>query len=388
MTIQPPTDHFLAYPSANMADALRVPLVSVIIVNYNYGRYLRQAVASVLGQTYKRVECIVVDNASTDESGEVLAEFEASNLPVKIIRRAANDGQTPACLDGFAASTGAYVIFVDADDMLLPRSIEIHIAVHLSMRIHVGFTSGDMLQVMGDQVVVASGSEFNAYIRSGKGLKRDIARPYHHALEPSWPPAGVTEDLVSKIHFVPPLAVNWVWAPTSGNCYRRDALMLFADNPALAKLRTGTDMYFGLGISAHSGSVLIDEPVFAYRIHGGNIFTRHAQLNRTLCYQPGGSGDSNDQARRVLVDHLVANAKRFVPNTWLLLHFIALLTRLDYGDPNPALPRWARRSRLAQQLVAQYATIAPVLGAKKVKMMLLRLGVPWRIILGLPKAAQ
>ena len=51
------------------SDLVELPLVSVIIINYNYGRFLRQAVDSVIGQTYPHVECIIVDNASTDESG-------------------------------------------------------------------------------------------------------------------------------------------------------------------------------------------------------------------------------------------------------------------------------------------------------------------------------
>ena len=56
---------------------LRLPLVSVIVINFNYGRFLRATVESVFGQTYPNVECIVVDNASTDESGAVLQAIEA-----------------------------------------------------------------------------------------------------------------------------------------------------------------------------------------------------------------------------------------------------------------------------------------------------------------------
>ncbi|WP_158304348.1 glycosyltransferase family 2 protein [Beijerinckia indica] len=384
MNMYPPSDHFFDRPLASVGEALQLPLVSVIIVNYNYGRYLRQAVASILEQTYERIECIIVDNASTDESGQILDEMEADNSPVTIIRRAHNDGQTPASLDGFKASNGAYVIFLDADDILLPRGVETHIFVHLSMRSHVGFTSGDMLQVEGDQIVVTGGNPFNDYIRSGKGIRQNLTRPYHHhADDPSTRNPGLDEIVLHKVHYVRPLAKNWVWSPTSGNCFRRDALRLFADNPSLATLRTGTDMYFALGISALCGSVLIDEPVFAYRIHGNNIFTRHAQLNRILCYDPGGSGDSNDQAKRFLVDHLVIHAKRFTQNTWLRLNFVLLLARLDQIDPDPSLPRWAARSRLAQRLVEHYSELEPILGFWKLRAMLLYKRVPLSIIFGL-----
>ncbi|MGH6857728.1 MAG: glycosyltransferase family 2 protein, partial [Methylocella sp.] len=79
---------------------LRLPLVSVIVVNFNYGRFLRAAVDSVFGHTYPNIECIIVDNASTDESGAVLRAIEAHYANVKIVRRADNGGQTRAALEG------------------------------------------------------------------------------------------------------------------------------------------------------------------------------------------------------------------------------------------------------------------------------------------------
>ena len=360
--------------------AIAPPLVSVVVVNHNYGRFLQATVAAVLGQTYPRVECIVVDNASTDESGAVLAAMEGRGLPVRVIRRAANDGQTPASLDGLAAASGAYVIFVDADDLLLPTCVEAHVYAHLSLRVHVGFTSGDMLQVVGDgaevQVVVATGEDFNRYVRGGRGLRRDLVRPYRDPAG-GWPGAGVAARLIGRIHHVPPLHTSWVWSPTSGSCYRRDALLLFADNPALAGLRTGTDMYFGHAIGALCGSALIDEPVFAYRVHGGNIYTRRPQLDRTLCFAPGGGGDSNAHARLLIIDHLVAEAARFAPNIWLKLNLVALLIRLDHCDPAPGLPRWQRRSRLARRLAEAQGVLAATLGPWLTRALKLWSGVPF-----------
>ncbi len=364
------------------AATIAPPLVSVVVVNFNYGRFLRAAVASVLGQTYPHVECIVVDNASTDETGAVLADIEARGLPVRVVRRASNDGQTPASLDGLAASRGAYVIFVDADDLLLPGCVEAHVYAHLSLRPHVGFTSGDMLQVVGDgddvRVVVATGEDFNRYVRGGKGLKRTLVRPYRPP-DGAWPGTALAARLDGRIHHVPPLHTSWVWSPTSGSCYRRDALLLFADNPALAQLRTGTDMYFGHAIGALCGSALIDEPVFAYRVHGGNIYTRRAQLDRTLCFKPGGGGDSNAHARLLIVDHLVAEAARFAPNVWLKLNLVALLIRLDHGESDPALPRWRRRSRLATNLAHHGRDLAGTLGPWLAGLLKLWSGVPFRL---------
>jgi glycosyltransferase involved in cell wall biosynthesis len=96
------------------------PLASVIINNYNYGRYLGEAIRSALAQTYAPVEVVVVDDGSTDDSREVIASFGERVLPVL----KDNGGQGSAFNAGFAACRGPIVIFLDADDALLPTAAE------------------------------------------------------------------------------------------------------------------------------------------------------------------------------------------------------------------------------------------------------------------------
>ena len=95
-------------------------LVSIVITNYNYGRYLRTAIDSALAQTYSPVEVIVVDDGSTDDSREVIESYEKRIVP--IIK--ANGGHGSALNAGFAASRGEIVIFLDADDELLPEAVD------------------------------------------------------------------------------------------------------------------------------------------------------------------------------------------------------------------------------------------------------------------------
>jgi glycosyltransferase involved in cell wall biosynthesis len=361
---------------------LRLPLVSVIVINFNYGRFLRAAVDSVFGQTYPNMECVVVDNGSTDESGAALEGIEARYANVKIIRRADNGGQNRAALEGFAASAGPYVIFLDADDLLLPHCVETHVFVHLSLRVHVGFTSGDMLQLSGDQVVLGTEHAFNRLMQTGRGMKSRAARPYRHMLGDPWPRRDFDAAVLKTIRFVNPTG-QWVWSPTSGNCFRRDALNLFADNPALLELKTGTDLYFCLGINAVSGSVLIDTPVAVYRLHGDNIYSQRPQLNHVLCYQPGGAGDSNARARAALTDHLVERADRFVGRGWIWITFLWLLWRVDCKNPDPGGPRWALQSRAAAALVKNYNPAARLLGGWPIKAWLVLRFVPLKVIFGL-----
>ncbi len=94
--------------------------VSVIIPNYNYSRFVCEAVDSALAQTYQNKEVIVVDDGSTDDSVELLAKYGNA---IKLIEQA-NAGVCAARNNGVAASTGELVAFLDADDVWMPTKLE------------------------------------------------------------------------------------------------------------------------------------------------------------------------------------------------------------------------------------------------------------------------
>jgi len=95
------------------------PLVSVVIPCYNSKRYLAEAIESALLQTYSRIEIIVVDDGSTDETARI-----ARSYPVHYIYQA-NRGISGARNTGILHCQGEYVLFLDHDDRLLPRAVEI-----------------------------------------------------------------------------------------------------------------------------------------------------------------------------------------------------------------------------------------------------------------------
>ena len=102
--------------------AVAAPLVSIVVDNYNYARFLPRSVGSALAQTYPHVEVVVVDDASTDGSQEIIQAFGQRVTPVlKVV----NAGHGAAFNSGFAASRGEIVIFLDADDYLYPQAVEI-----------------------------------------------------------------------------------------------------------------------------------------------------------------------------------------------------------------------------------------------------------------------
>ncbi len=97
----------------------KIPLVSVIIPTYNRAWVLKEAIDSVLAQEFKDFELIVVDDGSTDNTGEILDSYEQDIL----VLRQSNKGVSAARNRGIDAAEGRLIAFLDSDDLWLPRKL-------------------------------------------------------------------------------------------------------------------------------------------------------------------------------------------------------------------------------------------------------------------------
>ena len=95
------------------------PLISVIVPVYNVERYLDQCVESLIGQTYERLEIILVDDGSTDSSGEQCNAWANRDNRIRAVRQC-NAGLAAARNTGLDLAKGEYIGFVDSDDYVLP----------------------------------------------------------------------------------------------------------------------------------------------------------------------------------------------------------------------------------------------------------------------------
>ena len=103
------------------------PLVSVILCTYNQAAFLRDAIESVMTQTYPEIELIVIDNGSQDDSARIIAEY-ASRPGVRPLIHTENDHVTKRLNGAVALSRGAFVSFLFGDDYYLPEKIERQVA--------------------------------------------------------------------------------------------------------------------------------------------------------------------------------------------------------------------------------------------------------------------
>lgn len=105
-------------------DDNRFPLVSAVITTHNRKSDLEHAIKSVLNQTYINMECIVVDDASNDDTPDYMRQVENENPQVHYIRIDNSKGGNHARNQGIQAAKGEYIAFLDDDDLWFPRKIE------------------------------------------------------------------------------------------------------------------------------------------------------------------------------------------------------------------------------------------------------------------------
>ncbi len=206
---------------------MSAPLVSVVIPSYNHAQYLAEAVASVRRQTHKEIEIIVVDDGSTDNTRELCKNIDGIRYLFQD-----NQGLSSARNAGFAASTGEYVVFLDADDYLYPEGIATNLAYLLANK-ELAFVSG------GHDKVDATGRVI-----------------------PEEP--GVVSE---RDHYVHLLQGNYIGMHATV-MYSRWVLLLFGFDTSL-KACEDYDMYFR--ITRHYPVMHHTKKVAAYRIHGANM---------------------------------------------------------------------------------------------------------------------
>lgn len=102
-------------------------LVSVIIPSYNSGKFLNKAIESVINQTYKNLEIIIVNDGSIDETEKIAKDWQEKNERIKYLKHQKNRGPSAARNTGIRNSQGEYIAFLDADDIWLPQKTEIQL---------------------------------------------------------------------------------------------------------------------------------------------------------------------------------------------------------------------------------------------------------------------
>jgi glycosyltransferase involved in cell wall biosynthesis len=224
--------------------------VSILINNYNYGRFLGEAIRSALAQSYSHREIVVVDDGSTDNSLQVAESFADQ---VRLIAKQ-NGGQASAFNAGFAASRGKIICLLDADDVFLSGKVE------------------RIVDVFQQNPESAWCFENLKLFHDSQSERRP--RDLRFA-------AGKIDARQSMLEGIFPGNIE---SASSGLSFRRELLARILPMPH-AKSILLCDDYIKAACYALSPGIALDEELSLQRLHGTNLYTNTAIRDRRMTGQ-------------------------------------------------------------------------------------------------------
>jgi glycosyltransferase involved in cell wall biosynthesis len=268
---------------------MQAPLVSILIPSFNCARYIGQTLESVLAQSYPRIEVILVDDGSTDDTRNVIAPF----LDRISYHYQPNGGLASARNTGMSLAQGDYIAWLDADDLCAKDRILIQVA-YLS----------------ANPDVVAIGSNFSAFDDQVGTFDQAHAPVYYKQIKMN----GLA-GLFPKVVDFDGSGLDWLSAPLgrsyriySGNVWRPIVLGNFIHPPTLTMRkearehagglrlgnRTGADWEYIISLAKLGPMAFVDAALLEYRCHPGQMSSPTRSLYSSL--------DNIDLVERLLAD--------------------------------------------------------------------------------------
>jgi glycosyltransferase involved in cell wall biosynthesis len=277
--------------------------ISVIINNYNYDRFLPEAIESALHQTYPHTEVIVVDDGSTDRSREIIDRYSSRIRPVL----KPNGGQASAFNAGFAVSHGDIVIFLDSDDVLL-------------------LDTAQQVVTIWQQAPDVAKVQYQLQMIDGESQSLDKVIPDRRYM-----PSGDLRSHIVKFH-------SYGCPPTSGNAFSATYLRQIMPMPE-AEYRIVADEYINNLIPVLSTVVSLHQVGALYRVHGNNHFCRPIagmedpeRLRRNLRINI----ETRDRQRKLFNDRYGTHHQEI--GIWEIAYLKTRLTSLKLDPVNHPLP--------------------------------------------------
>lgn len=266
---------------------MSLPVVSVICICFNHEDFVQQAINSVLNQAYKNIELIVINNASSDNSHEVITEIISTNPSIKYITFTEPISSTKAFNYGFKQCKGTYLIDFSADDILLEDCIEKQVNFLTKQTDNVGLIFG------------------NAYHINDYGIR---TKPYFEVDEEN----KVTDLLLHNTNYIRLLSGGIVMCSVASMFTRKHFELLKGYNEELFF----EDLDYWLRLSRLYEIKFLDDLLVEKRFLEnslGNQFHKNDEFSRKI----------NKSLRQIYTESIVRNTSKTENN--------ALLKRIHYS---------------------------------------------------------
>lgn len=271
-----------------------MPKVSVIIPNYNHAAYLQERLESVLAQTYRDFEVIILDDCSTDGSKDVIEKYRDNPKVSRIVYNEHNSGSSFMQWDkGIGLAEGELIWIAESDDSADPKLLETLVA-------EFDRNSKCVLSFCGAMLTDAKGN--------ATGL-----HPFHSKLGTSFSMDGLAfvKRMLGRANYV----VN-----ASGAIFRKSAFYTLPEfvNPCYKSYRGAGDWLFWVGIAIQGNVSYIESPMNYFRQHGSNTTQSLKQ-----------SGVGSGEAAKILC---ILLREKLVSRIFVLRTSAMVVAGLKYGS--------------------------------------------------------
>ena len=258
--------------------ASHMPLVSVVIPAYNHARFVGDALESVLRQTVRDWEMIVIDDGSTDGTADIVQRYKDPRL--RLLRQP-NSGAHAALNRGIAEAKGSWISFLNSDDRFLPHKLERHLHVHAARPgLEASASRVRYINVSGQPF-----SKYSYYAARYRSMRRNSSQS-----------SSLFSSLLVANHLI----------TTSSLFAKRSALL---DMGGFVGLRYVHDWFMFLSLASRQKFAVIEEELTDYRRHGGNTIreddaTGQIEDNMVLAWQVSAymqQHPSGDQLRDIFM---------------------------------------------------------------------------------------
>ena len=266
---------------------MQPPLVTVVIVNYNYAQFLKACIARIDRQDYPNLQCIVLDCASSDDSVSVIEEAirQAKNPFFRLLRRDVNHGHLSNAVSVLDEIKGVFVTFLDADDFLFPEFVSTHVKAHLNDLYSAAVSVTDMIQIDAAGQVLAGTCHWHQKWRASEPgtAWTDLTEAR------SWTAASpfvLQKAELPRLSYIPAWWSSWppdrwIWSATSGLMFRRSVVESLSPSSTSTpedQQNLSFDGYFARVAHSVGGTLVVDSAHGAYRRHGRNVWSGNPVL--------------------------------------------------------------------------------------------------------------
>ena len=270
-----------------------MPEISVIMPVYNVDKYLAQGLNSMLAQTYRDFELICVNDGSTDNSAQILAEYAKKDNRIKIISQP-NQGLSVARNEGLKYASGKYIYFMDSDDTIHPELLEI--AHDFAIRFNADLVSFGFEEVRGKDVLPATiDKDKIKYKQSNNPLFLGTTKEKYRINYNVWTKL-YRKELLEGINFIPHIK--------------------FEDYPHTFAI-----------LAKKPNTIILNQKLYFYRIIENSLSRQRASTQQIKDYQTGIDFVYDIYSSPALKKELAFLKRTFIPN--ILKHQLGRCRRAD-----------------------------------------------------------